>query len=299
MTDKTYGRDKLTVGQMHSNKKDALTAGQSHYFTSKPCIHGHLSPRRTINTGCIGCEFIAYKKKYIPNPRRKMTKEEKAEKRKIYTRQYWKDNKDRLMPKIREYRLKNKNKIREQSRACYLRKTGQNHAGITHGVSEINKKKYGPGKLTIGQMHSNRKDARAAGHSHYFRNKSCKYGHVEPYTVSGGLCATCVLIHSKRRKERQRKERKKAPKFYGPEKLTIKQMLSNKKEAFDAGYSHYFTGKPCKWGHITPRIAKTGVCLECRKIYQQNYYSKTKKSRRILTEEKKRTETRILGKKVE
>lgn len=36
-------------------------------------------------------------------------------------------------------------------------------------------------------------------------------------------------------------------------------------EARAAGVSHYFTGEPCKHGHIAPRKTK-GVCVECLRV---------------------------------
>jgi len=39
-------------------------------------------------------------------------------------------------------------------------------------------------------------------------------------------------------------------------------------EAKAVGATHYFTGKPCKHGHIAPRLVK-GTCIECRKIEWQ------------------------------
>jgi hypothetical protein len=38
-----------------------------------------------------------------------------------------------------------------------------------------------------------------------------------------------------------------------------------RKEAKQKGASHYFTGEPCKYGHIAPRKTK-GACVECLKI---------------------------------
>jgi len=38
-----------------------------------------------------------------------------------------------------------------------------------------------------------------------------------------------------------------------------------RKEAQAIGATHYFTGEPCKHGHIAPRKTK-GVCVECLKI---------------------------------
>jgi len=57
-----------------------------------------------------------------------------------------------------------------------------------------------------------------------------------------------------------------------------------RKEAQDSGAKYYFTGKPCKHGHVAPRKTK-GACVECMKIeWQQaaekraDYFRKYNKS---------------------
>ena len=58
---------------------------------------------------------------------------------------------------------------------------------------------------------------------------------------------------------------------YGSDNLTIEQMHSSKAEAIAAGHAHYFTGKPCKNGHIEIRDTKSTNCLACRQVrYQKN-----------------------------
>lgn len=42
-----------------------------------------------------------------------------------------------------------------------------------------------------------------------------------------------------------------------------------RKEARDTYSEFYFTGKPCKHGHLAPRITKRGQCVECRKVEWQ------------------------------
>lgn len=39
--------------------------------------------------------------------------------------------------------------------------------------------------------------------------------------------------------------------------------IISRKEAKEAGMTHYFTGKPCKRGHVSPRFVSTMVCMEC------------------------------------
>ena len=41
-----------------------------------------------------------------------------------------------------------------------------------------------------------------------------------------------------------------------------------RKEAQDIGAKYYFTGEPCKHGHIAPRKTK-GACVECLKVEWQ------------------------------
>jgi len=37
-------------------------------------------------------------------------------------------------------------------------------------------------------------------------------------------------------------------------------------DAAQAGSTRYFTGKPCKHGHIDLRMTESGACLECKRI---------------------------------
>lgn len=47
--------------------------------------------------------------------------------------------------------------------------------------------------------------------------------------------------------------------------------IISRKEAVQLGLSRYFTGKPCKNGHIAERLMSVGQCLTCNKQrYEQN-----------------------------
>lgn len=60
-------------------------------------------------------------------------------------------------------------------------------------------------------------------------------------------------------------------KTYGTNNLTADQMFGRKKEAKEAGHTHYFTGKPCKYGHISPRYVSSGQCVFCQQmVYQKD-----------------------------
>lgn len=46
------------------------------------------------------------------------------------------------------------------------------------------------------------------------------------------------------------------------------ELITTRAEAIAKGARHYFTGKPCRRGHIAPRVllGKCGTCTICRKI---------------------------------
>ena len=50
-----------------------------------------------------------------------------------------------------------------------------------------------------------------------------------------------------------------------------------KQEAITAGLHKYFTGKPCKYGHISERLVSNSSCVEC-KIYKSEDYVRKNKS---------------------
>ena len=50
--------------------------------------------------------------------------------------------------------------------------------------------------------------------------------------------------------------------------MDLAELPTTRAEAKAIGASHYFTGEPCKHGHIAPRLVK-GTCVECRKVEWQ------------------------------
>jgi hypothetical protein len=55
------------------------------------------------------------------------------------------------------------------------------------------------------------------------------------------------------------------------EKELLDEMkIITRKEALAQGLKRYFTGKPCKWGHVAERNTDSD-CITCRKAYQKAY----------------------------
>ena len=58
--------------------------------------------------------------------------------------------------------------------------------------------------------------------------------------------------------------------------------IITRQEAVQLGLSRYFTGKPCKRGHVSQRTTVNGTCVQCvneseaKKIYRAAYYQKNK-----------------------
>ena len=46
--------------------------------------------------------------------------------------------------------------------------------------------------------------------------------------------------------------------------------IVSKEEARARGLNRYFTGEPCKNGHVSERITKSGSCVECRRIWKSS-----------------------------
>ncbi|MFA5907046.1 MAG: hypothetical protein WC836_24175, partial [Desulfobacula sp.] len=65
--------------------------------------------------------------------------------------------------------------------------------------------------------------------------------------------------------------------------------MTNRQNADKAGHSYFFTGKPCRHGHIAPRTVSGTVCVDCRSIH----YEKLKRLRRELGKPKREAKERI------
>lgn len=47
--------------------------------------------------------------------------------------------------------------------------------------------------------------------------------------------------------------------------------LITRREAAERGLKHFYTGKPCKRGHDSPRFTTTGGCVKCGAFYTREY----------------------------
>jgi hypothetical protein len=42
---------------------------------------------------------------------------------------------------------------------------------------------------------------------------------------------------------------------------------ASRAEAIRLGFNKYWTGRPCKWGHVSLRLTSTCQCTECNRLH--------------------------------
>jgi 5-methylcytosine-specific restriction endonuclease McrA len=89
-------------------RQAALAAGETTYFTGKPCSRGHVSPRRTASRACVACASEDQKNE---------SDECRARRREAH-RRWLEANPDKMAAAKRSYRERNFEKVRE-SEAAY------------------------------------------------------------------------------------------------------------------------------------------------------------------------------------
>jgi 5-methylcytosine-specific restriction endonuclease McrA len=52
--------------------------------------------------------------------------------------------------------------------------------------------------------------------------------------------------------------------------------IISQQDARSAASAHYFTGSPCKNGHLSPRYTSNGMCIECSIAYRKLHYKNNK-----------------------
>lgn len=97
-------------------------------------------------------------------------------------------------------------------------------------------------------------EARAAGLIRYFTGAPCRRGHIAERYTNGATCVQCLYEHRAQESAR------------GDEKYLSQHQRKTRgliEDARTRGEKHYNTGKPCRNGHIAPRLISTGNCIAC------------------------------------
>ncbi len=54
-------------------------------------------------------------------------------------------------------------------------------------------------------------------------------------------------------------------------------MIISRREAIKQGLTRYFTGTPCKKGHVSERAVLNWACIECQQLWQASDKGKSSK----------------------
>ena len=77
------------------------------------------------------------------------------------------------------------------------------------------------------------------------------------------------------------------------DKEDLKNLPSVRRQSIDKDLKYYFTGKPCKKGHITARYTMSATCVIC---HSEREKSRTKKStKKLAKKEQKINPTTVMG----
>jgi 5-methylcytosine-specific restriction endonuclease McrA len=94
------------------SRQEAILGHLPHYYTGKPCKHGHLSKRAVGNSCCLECARIKAAITYKENP----------EKVKLAHRKYYSENKESIIAAVQNWQKNNPNRPRDRKRENEIRK---------------------------------------------------------------------------------------------------------------------------------------------------------------------------------
>jgi hypothetical protein len=103
------------------SRKLAKEQGLKHYFTGKPCKHGHISKRKVVESKCAECELNRLRKWKEDNPERNAQANIKStirwrEGNPDKVEEYLEKNREKFKQNAREYRTLNPEKAKEASK---------------------------------------------------------------------------------------------------------------------------------------------------------------------------------------
>ena len=120
-----------------------------------------------------------------------------------------------------------------------------------------------------------RKEALERGLKRYFTGKACPHGHVEERYVCDTKCVGCsrekalTYYTANRETELVRLAAMRAAERAGRPLSAKAKMDACRSEAREKGLKRFFTGDPCKRGHVSERYVSSAGCVECHLTYNK------------------------------
>ncbi len=114
-------------------------------------------------------------------------------------------------------------------------------------------------------------EAIAEGGRYYFSGRFCKNGHLCPRRLDG-RCVECRRRQSRERQRRLAAEQwgqaewqdGRVQRMIDLDALIESGLPTSRQEAEKSGSKYYFTGDPCRNGHLSPRYM-SGKCIQCHR----------------------------------
>ncbi len=114
-------------------------------------------------------------------------------------------------------------------------------------------------------------EAIAEGGRYYFSGRFCRNGHLCPRRLNGH-CLECSRKRSRDYRRRLSAEKQgqaewqngRVQRMIDLDALIESGLPASPQEAKKSGSKHYFTGNPCRNGHLSPRYM-SGKCIQCNR----------------------------------
>ncbi len=127
-----------------------------------------------------------------------------------------------------------------------------------------------------------RGEAIAEGGRYYFSGSLCRNGHLCPRRL-GGRCVECRRKESgdyhRRRSAEKRGQAEwqdgRVQRMIDLDALIESGLPTSRQEAKKSGSKYYFTGNPCRNGHLSPRYMG-GRCIQCNRDWNRRTADKRK-----------------------
>ncbi len=124
-------------------------------------------------------------------------------------------------------------------------------------------------KKDLRALPKSKGEAIAEDGRYYFSGSLCRYGHLCP-RLFDGMCLECKRKINRNRYRRRSAEKRgqaewqngRVQKLVDLDALIESGLPTNRQEARKSGSKYYFTGDPCRNGHLSPRYMN-GDCIQC------------------------------------
>ncbi len=124
-------------------------------------------------------------------------------------------------------------------------------------------------KKDLRALPKSKGEAIAEGGRYYFSGSPCRHGHHCPRRLNGN-CLECRRNRDRDRDRRRSAEKRglaewqngRVQKMVDLDALIESGLPTSRQEAKKSGSKHYFTGDPCRNGHLSPRYRR-GNCIQC------------------------------------